>query len=235
MGAVALAEIRLRQSRFDGMVGAEQRTHQVGGPTQAGADCAAWCHQTFRIEGDLAAAVERAGRLAPDAQRPLFLPYLAGERTPLWRSDLRAAFGGVSRAHGADDFLRAVLEGVAMSVRDILTRARQATGQRLAGVRVAGGAARSDAWCQIKADVVGAPVVRTAEAETGLIGAALAAATGLRWHATLQHAARAMCRAARTFEPRVAYAALYDARAAEYARAQRHAVEDADARVERST
>jgi len=119
--------------------------------------------------------------------------------------------------------------------RDILTRARQVTGQRLADVRVAGGAARSDAWCQIKADVVGAPVVRTAEAETGLIGAALAAATGLRWHATLQHAARAMCRAARTFEPRVAYAALYDARAAEYARAQRHAVEDADARVERST
>jgi xylulokinase len=212
-----------------------ERAHQIGGPTQVGADCAAWCHETFRIAGDLAAAVERAGRLAPDAQRPLFLPYLAGERTPLWRSDVRGAFGGVSRAHGADDFLSAVLEGVAMSVRDILARAQQATGQRPAGVRVAGGAARSENWCQIKADVLGVPVVRTAEPETGLIGAAMAAATGLGWHATLEDAARAMCRAAQTFDPRAAYASLYDARAAEYARAQRHALEDADARAERAT
>jgi xylulokinase len=208
-----------------------EATHQAGGPTQAGADCAAWCHETFRSAGTLAGAVERAGGLPLDMQRPAFLPYLAGERAPVWRADVRGAFDGVSRAHGPDDFLWAVLEGVAMSVRDILAIAQNGTGIRLAEVRVAGGAARSDAWCRIKADVLGVPVVRTAQAETGVIGAAMACAVGLGWHATLADAAQAMCRVERTFEPRAEQVSFHAERAAHYARAKRHALENADARV----
>jgi xylulokinase len=208
-----------------------ETVHHSGGPTQAGADCATWCHETLRIAGRLPGAVERAGGLALDAHRPRFLPYLAGERTPVWRADVRGAFDGVSRAHGPDDFLWAVLEGVAMSVRDILTTAQEGTRERLAEVRVAGGAARSDAWCRIKADVLGVPVVRTTHAETGLIGAAMAASVGLRWHATLVDAARAMCRIERAFEPRASHVAFHAERALDYERAKRHALEDADARV----
>ena len=142
--------------------------HQIGGPTQAGADCAAWCHQAFRVRGALAAAVERAGMMAPTAERPLFLPYLAGERTPLWRADVRGAFEGLSRGHRADDFLWAALEGVAMTMRDIMAKAVSGSRQGLSEVRVAGGGARSDAWCQIKADVMNVPMVRTSQRETGI-------------------------------------------------------------------
>jgi len=193
-----------------------ERSHQVGGPTQAGADCARWCHATFRVRGTLAEAIERAGRRAPHCDRPIFLPYLAGERAPVWSSEVRGAFHGVDRASAPDDFLWAVLEGVAMAVRDIVEHAQRASATAAAELRVAGGGARSNAWCRMKADIVGVPVLRANEAETGVIGAAIAAAVGLRLHASVSDAAAAMAPPGRRFEPRRANAALYDARAAKY-------------------
>ena len=206
-----------------------EKTWQIGGPTQAGADCAAWCHEAFRVRGTLAAAVERAGRMSPASDRPLFLPYLAGERAPLWRADVRGAFEGLARAHGGDDFLRAVLEGVAMAMRDILARAAGPSGTQMREIRVSGGGAQSNAWCQIKADVTSIPVVRTSHRETGLVGAAMAAAVGLGWHPTLAAAADAMCSVERVFAPRAAHVPFYTERAERYARARRHAIDEADA------
>ena len=73
------------------------------------------------------------------------------------------------------------------------------------------------------------PMVRTAHAETGVIGAALAAAVGLGWHPTLAAAADAMCPIERVFEPRAALASFYAERAARHDRARRHAIAEADA------
>ncbi len=202
---------------------------QIGGPTQAGADSVAWCHRTLRVRGTLAAAVERAGARPPAADRPLFVPYLAGERAPLWRADVRGSFEGLSREHGPEDFLWAALEGVAMAMRDILARAVAGSGQALSDVRVAGGGAQSNAWCQMKADVMNVPMVRTAHRETGLAGAAVAAAVGLGWYSSLAAAADALCPVERAFAPRPAFAGIYAERAARHDRARRHAVAQADA------
>jgi xylulokinase len=207
---------------------------QVGGPTQAGADCAVWCHRTFRIRRALAPAVERAGSLSPTDARPVFLPYLAGERAPLWRADLRGAFEGIAREHGADDFLWAVLEGVAMAMRDILTRAVRASATPLREIRVAGGGGQSNAWCQLKADVVNVPLIRTSQRETGVVGAAMAAAVGLGGHRDLAAAADAMTRVDHVFEPRASHAAFYAQRARRYERARQHALDEADALRSRS-
>jgi xylulokinase len=191
-------------------------THQVGGPTQAGADCARWCHALFRIEGRLEAAIERAGRLALHAEQPLFLPYLSGERAPVWSSEVRGAFHNVDRAAGEDEFLRATMEGVAMAVRDILDHAHAASPTRAVELRVSGGGARSDAWCRIKADVTGLTVLRSAHSETGVVGAAMAAAVGLRVHENMTDAADHMVRDLRRFAPRAQYAGLVDARFAKF-------------------
>jgi xylulokinase len=193
-----------------------EHAHQIGGPTQAGADCARWCHSTFRIGGRLEHAVEDVGRGLPHSQRPLFLPYLEGERAPVWRSDVRGAFHGVGRSSAPNDFLWAVLEGVAMAVRDILEQAQAGSGARAAELRVAGGGARSDAWCRMKADVIGVPVLRATEAETGVVGAAIAAAVGLGIHGNVSDAAAAMVAPGQRFEPRRRHAAIYAARAARY-------------------
>jgi len=206
-----------------------EKVWQIGGPTQAGADSVLWCHGTLRVRGTLAAAVERAGTMSPTGTRPLFLPYLVGERTPLWRADVRGAFEGLAREHHADDLLWAVLEGVAMSMRDILTRAVEGSGSQLSEVRVGGGGAQSSVWCQMKADVMNVPMLRTAHRETGVIGAAIAAAVGLGWHESLAAAAGAMCPVERAFEPRPALARFYAARAERYVRARQHAIAEADA------
>ncbi len=116
-----------------------------------------------------------------------------------------------------------------MAMRDILARAVEGSGVRMREVRVSGGGAQANAWCQIKADVMQIPVVRTAHRETGLVGAAMAAAVGLGWHPTLAAAADAMCSIERVFEPRAALVPFYARRAERYARARRHAIEEADA------
>jgi xylulokinase len=199
--------------------------HQLGGPTQAGADSARWCHDIFRLRGGLAAAIERAGRLPPSAELPLFLPYLAGERAPLWRADLRGAFHRVSRAHGPDEFLFAVLEGVAHAVRDIVARAASGSGETPRELRICGGGARSNAWCQLKADIADLPVARVAARETGLIGCAIAAAFGLGLHPSLEAASDAMAPVEQIFVPRPEFAAVHRARADSYRRAQSAALE----------
>jgi xylulokinase len=211
------------------------RLHQVGGPTQIGADAIAWCHRTFRVNGALAAAVDRVARRAPADDRPLLLPYLAGERVPVWRADVRGAFHRVARGHDADDFLWATLEGSAHAVRDILAIASTGSREKAREVRVSGGGARSAAWCQLKADVTGLPFVRTAHAETGLVGAAMAAAVGLGWFSSFEAAARRMCPVERVFEPRRKFAALYVRRAALYAHAKAAALAEADAAARRRT
>jgi xylulokinase len=201
-----------------------ETTHQVGGPTQAGADCARWCHETFRVHGTLAGAIARVGHALRD-DAPLFLPYLAGERAPVWSSAVRGAFHGVDRAHGADDFLWSAMEGVAHAVRDILEVAQAAASTRAHELRVCGGGAQSDAWCALKADVLGIPVIRSRAAQTGLVGAAMAAAVGLGWHADLATAARRMAKRGRRFAPRRHDAHAYARRAARYAAVKRYALE----------
>ena len=192
-----------------------ESAHQVGGPTQAGADCAAWCRETFRVKGTLPEAIERAGAALRE-HAPLFLPYLAGERAPVWSSGVRGAFHRVDRAHTPDDFLWSTMEGVAHAVRDILALAQSAADLRAHELRACGGGARSDAWCALKADVLGIPVIRTQVAETGLVGAAMAAAVGLGLHRDLRQAAARMVRRERRFAPRARFAAAYAARAAQY-------------------
>lgn len=201
-----------------------ERAHQLGGPTQAGADSARWCHDTFRVRGSLAQAMERAGAALRE-EAPLFLPYLAGERAPVWSGAVRGAFHRVDRAHTADDFLWSTMEGVAFAVSDILAIAHAAAGTRAHELRACGGGARSDAWCAIKADILGIPVIRSRAAETGLVGAAMAAAVGLGVHGDLDRAASRMVRRDRRFAPRLRFARAYAQRAAQYAAIKRLALE----------
>ncbi|MEO8752977.1 MAG: FGGY-family carbohydrate kinase [Casimicrobiaceae bacterium] len=190
--------------------------YQIGGPTQAGADCAQWGHAAFGVRGRLGHAIERVGSVTQRTEPPLFLPYLAGERAPVWRSDVRGAFHLVGRHSTSDDFFWAVLEGVAMAVRDILELAKTASGVRVTQLFVCGGGARSDAWCRLKADVTGLQVVRSRETETGVIGAAIAAAVGSGLHPSVREAAAHMVALGRRFEPRARFASRSDTRFAQY-------------------
>jgi xylulokinase len=189
---------------------------QIGGPTQAGGDAARWAFETFRVAGRFEQAMEHAGRLAPTAELPVFLPYLAGERAPVWRPEIRGVFDGLSRHHDGRAFLFSTLEGVAFAVKDILLAAANGAGTDVEEVHISGGGARSDAWCQLKANVLGVPVARPSEVETGLIGCAITCAVGLGIHGSLHGAADAMSPMERTFEPDPSLVPLFASRFERY-------------------
>ena len=137
------------------------------------------------VGGRLAELVARPGRrptstrwsaeaeaVAPGAEGLVFLPYLSGERTPHLDPQARGGFVGLTLRHGRGHLTRAVMEGVAFSMRDGLEIMR-GLGTPDDDVRAVGGGARSPLWMQLQADVYGRPVRRTVIDEGPAYGAAL--------------------------------------------------------------
>lgn len=133
-----------------------------------------WWRERFGEGRDFDAIATEAARAQPGAGGLLFLPYLSGERTPHRDPDARGAFVGLTAAHGRPEMTRAVMEGVAFSLRDAL-EAMSDLGVDPGEARAVGGGARSPLWRQLQADVYGLPVRRTVIDEGPAYGAALLA------------------------------------------------------------
>ena len=109
---------------------------------------------------------EEAATAAPGSGGLVFLPYMAGERTPLWSSTARGVFVGLSYATRRAEMVRSIMEGCAFAVYDNL-RIAEATGVTVTEWLGTGGAAHSATWNQIKADVTGRPFVVARRADGG--------------------------------------------------------------------
>jgi xylulokinase len=191
----------------------------LGGPTQAGGGALRWFAEGFYPGTDSA----ESGRLEADAAsvQPgsdglIFLPYLAGERAPIWDSAARGAFVGLTFRHTRAHCARAVYEGVAFAVRHILALAEQSSGLTADAVRVSGGGSRSALWNQIKADVTGKRVLEMEASEAGALGAAMLAAIGTGIHRDHEAATAAMVRAHVAAEPNPDHRLLYELSFARY-------------------
>jgi xylulokinase len=150
-----------------------------------------------------------AARVEPGADGLIFLPYLAGERSPLWDPHARGAFAGLTLRHGRAHMTRAILEAAALSIRHVARPILDA-GLRLTAMRACGGPAADDGWNQIKADVTGFTVEVPRVRETAALGAAILAAVGAGAHPDLPDAIRAMTSIDRRFEPDAKRVAIYD-------------------------
>jgi xylulokinase len=163
------------------------------------------------------ALVEEAATIEPGAGGVVFLPYLAGERSPLWDPTARGAFAGLALGHGRAHLARAILEASAFAIRHVAEGILEA-GAEVRSMRVCGGPARSETWNQIKADVTGFPVEVPAVLETAVAGAAVVAATAVGAWPNLRAAIHGMTRVARRLEPNPATRARYDASYTAYRR-----------------
>ncbi len=195
-----------RPAEAEGLVSVDwQGYHQLGGPSQNGADVLRWLLPTLGMDATTPEAVSRALTALDTESRSLspllFLPYLQGERVPFWDPDLRGAFIGLNRHHTPGDMLRATLEGVAFLNRIVLERAETAFGITADEIRFGGGAARSSTWASIKADILKRPVVVGAAEEPGILGAALLALTATGRFPSLETAQRAVTTAAAIHHP----------------------------------
>ncbi len=190
--------------------------------TNAAALCQRWMRDTFFMQGaepgrnlyeimDAEAATSEIG-----ARGIFFHPYLQGERCPYWDPNLRASFTGVSIGSTRGDFCRALLEGVAFSLRDCYGTLQE---MQLPVKRIflIGGGARSKLWSEIVANVFNCSVAVPTPGDASF-GACLLAGTGIGLFADVKDAVAKCLHVDRTIDPDPSAAAKYDALYATYKR-----------------
>ncbi|WP_324669104.1 xylulokinase [Geochorda subterranea] len=185
----------------------------AGGPTQVGASALDWVWGALLTERRLfdPVVLERTAQGSePGAGGLVFLPYLRGERAPIWNTHARGVLFNLTERHRAAPLVRAVYEGVAYSVRHVLEVASEATGQAVCEVRVTGGGSRSAFWNQVKADVLGVPVIQLESHEGATLGAAILAACPDGRPQMLSRLVQRMVRPARSYLPDIRHKARYD-------------------------
>ena len=143
---------------------------------------------------------QMAAQAPPGCDGLLWAPYLFGERTPHLDPDARAAFVGISASTQRAHFVRAVLEGVAFSLKESFTLFAELD-LPIGRIRLGGGGARSAVWRQIQADVYAHPVELLEAEEGGAFGAALLAGTGVGAWPSVAAACEATIRPAQTIYP----------------------------------
>jgi xylulokinase len=183
-------------------------------PTQSGGAALSWLAAILgRQPAELAPL---AASVAPSDAVPLFLPHLQGERAPLWDSASRGALVRLDARAGTPEMVRAVMEGVAFSVRLAFDALQKSAVTTLEVANIGGGGARADLWCQIRADSLGFALRRVAVPDVAAIGAAILAGLGAGAFASLQGAVAQLVKFDQSFEPDAANRSYYDDKFANY-------------------
>ncbi|MBB6143460.1 xylulokinase [Silvibacterium bohemicum] len=149
----------------------------VMGVTQSAGLSLRWLRDTIAPDESYDALTALAAKVPAGSDGLLWTPYLLGERTPHLDSQARAAFVGLTAGHTRGHLVRAVLEGVAYSLKDTFTLFSE-LGIPVKGVRLGGGGARGPLWREIQASVYGYTTDILVAEEGGAFGAALLAGVG---------------------------------------------------------
>ena len=173
-----------------------------------------WLSETFAGDASLESVtgLMRAAADAPiGANGVRFVPYLRGSGPPKRDPNSTGAWLGLRLSHTRGDMMRAAMAGLSFGFRRIV-ELMQALGEfRADELRVTGGGARNAWWQQMKADVLGLPIVTSDESEASARGAALLAGVGAGVFASVDDAARIAYRPAARFEPDAERRAAYEA------------------------
>ncbi|GAB4026797.1 gluconokinase [Spirosoma koreense] len=170
----------------------------VGGPTNNGGNILEWITEKL-TQQDTQAVLDEAATIPPGSDGLLFLPYLQGERAPLWDASVRGAYLHVDWQHTRAHFVRAALEGVLFNLLNINELLTTHTGSARV-IHANGGFAQSTLWVQMLADMAGIPVRLNASNESGSMGAILLTLKATGVVKTLDEAAERVA-FGDTFEP----------------------------------
>ncbi len=190
--------------------GLDERSYLVANNHETAGMCLQW----FRLilgEGELdyGALTDLAAASAPGAGGVIFTPWLKGERSPVADRSARAGFHGMGLATTRADLIRAVMEGVAYNNVWLLAAVEKFVGNRIDHIRMIGGGAQSDLWCQIHADTMNRTIEQVADPlYCGLRGAALSAGVALGLVTAVD--VRDLVEVRRTFRPDPANRVTYD-------------------------
>lgn len=153
---------------------------------------------------------QQAAQVKAGSDGLIFLPYMMGERAPLWHTNARGVFFGLSLATPSAALIRAILEGVAFAMQHNVEVAR-AAGVSITEIRSIGGGARSPLWNQIKADILGVPIVLPRTSVGAPFGDAILAGMGVGLYPDVIDALRQMIQLQTRYEPNPENHARYSA------------------------
>ncbi len=192
------------------------RWHMTGVTLGAGMSLK-WFRDNFGAGKSFDELGEEAAAVSPGADGAIWLPYLMGERTPYLDPNARAAFVGLTASHARGHLVRAVMEGVAFSLRDALEIFR-GLGAETSTIRLGGGGSHSTVWRQIQADVFGNRV-ETIEADEGAAyGAAILAGVGVGAWKSVDEACETAIRVSAELKPQAEASRRMDENYAVYTR-----------------
>ena len=181
------------------------------GVTLSAAGSLQWYRDTVAPADSFEAVVGEAERAPAGSEGLLFLPYLSGERTPYPDPLARGSFVGLTLRHRRAHLARAVLEGVAFSMRDCFALLQGAGLGDVEEVRIAGGGARGALWRRIVASALRLPMVTVTSTEGAAYGAALLAGVGAGAWPSVEAACDATIAVTGRDEPVPEWAEAYDA------------------------
>ena len=144
------------------------------------------------------------------AKGTIFLPWLAGAACPHYDDNARGGFIGMTLGTTKAELLRAAMEGICFEMREMLNALKAAGFSNFETLRVTGGAARSDLWCEMQANIYGCAVETVDAPEATALGAAMIGAVGAGVFKDLAEASEHMVHLKKRFEPTAAAMAQYD-------------------------
>jgi len=159
-----------------------------------------WFRDMCSAAEDYDAFLAGAQDVPPGCEGLTVVPHFAGTSTPTFNPHARGAFVGLTLGHTRSHLARAIMESCACILKECLEPLHDHE-LHISSIRSLGGAARSDLWLQIKADMLGIPVERPACPDAASLGAAMLAAAAIGQFETVEEASEAWYRPGRVFEP----------------------------------
>ena len=179
------------------------------GGTVGGGGALKWFRQEFGQGMSFDELTAEAQSVRPGSDGVVFLPYMSGERSPIWDPDAKGVFYGLSFDKTRGHMIRALMEGVAYSLQHNLKTAQE-TGAEIGVLSAMGGSANSLLWTQIKADVTGRKIQVPASDTATTLGAAILAGIGCGLYRDYSQAVNDTIAITRTHEPDERNRAVYE-------------------------
>lgn len=213
--ALSRDKIQLKTDKIQQIPYYQGNMNIIGGSNNLGGGLIEWVKQCYYQNEQLPYEImeKDAGEAPLGAGGVIFLPYLLGERTPIWDYDARGVFFGLERMHTRKEMTRAVFESTGFIDLDMIN-AIEENGLKVNKIRISGGLARLNLISQMKADITGKEISVLSEFETTSTGAAMMALLGQKEFGSIEEASDKFARVRMIIRPNPAdhekYLEVYD-------------------------
>jgi len=188
----------------------------IFGPTQSGGGTLDWFIDKFIYDKELSLEekyvfVEKAVTSSVvNKDSMIFLPFIEGERAPIWNPKARGLFFGVTKSDKLSDFAHSIMSGVAFNIRNIFELLETVYGKEIEEFSVSGGSSRIPVWNKIKCDVTGKKIRILENIESSVFGAAMLGALGVGYFDNVADMSTKMIRIKEIIEPDIERHLIYE-------------------------